>query len=145
MVHGQSDLSIGALSGLTDCNIETIRYYEKIGLMPAPPRSAGGHRQYDEGHAQRLGFIRRSRELGFSLDEIRALLNLADDAGYDCGTVRDITYRHLQSVRSKSRDLRRMERTTKTIAGECEGGTAPHCPIIETLYAAPGKAHQGAT
>ena len=128
-------MSIGALSERTGCNIETIRYYEKIGLMPAPPRSVGGHRVYDDDHAKRLGFIRRSRELGFSLDEIRALLGLADEADYDCGTVKNITLKHLQGVRDKIRDLRRMERTLKAVAGECEGGIAPRCPIIETLYA----------
>lgn len=93
--------------------------------MPAPPQSAGGHRVYDYEHTKRLGFVRRSCELGFSLDEIRALLSLADDAGYDCGTVSDITLGHLWSVRTKIRDLRRMERTLKAIAGKCEGGIAP--------------------
>lgn len=130
--HG--DFSIGVLSSQTGCNIETIRYYEKVGLMPAPPRSAGGHRIYGDGHTKRLRFIRRSRELGFSLDEIQALLNLADDAGYDCGTVRSITLKHLDDVRSKIRDLRRLERSLKTISSECEGGIAPQCPIIESLY-----------
>jgi len=133
MADRQGDFSIGALSRRAGCNIETIRYYEKIGLMPAPPRSAGGHRVYDDAHAKRLGFIRRSRELGFSLDEIRALLSLADDGGYDCGTVREITLCHLQSVRDKIRDLRRMERTLKAVSSECEGGIAPRCPIIDTL------------
>lgn len=126
--------SIGVLSSRTGCNIETIRYYEKIGLMPAPPRTAGGHRIYDSGHAKRLGFIRRSRELGFSLEQIQALLELADDAGYDCGTVKSITLEHLDDVRNKIKDLRRLERTLKTISSECEGGIAPRCPIIESLY-----------
>src|SRR3546814_908405 len=76
---------IGTLSGRTGVNIETIRYYERIGVMPKPPRSVGGQRVYDAGHLKRLAFIRRSRELGFSLDEIRALLRLVDGGDYPCG------------------------------------------------------------
>lgn len=133
MADSQGDLSIGSLSGRTGRNIETIRDYKRIGLIPALPRSAGGHRIYSKGYAKRLGFFRRNRELGFSLDEIRALLALADDPGHDCGSVKDITLRHLQNVRAKIRDLRRMERILKTISSECEGGIAPHCPIIETI------------
>jgi MerR family transcriptional regulator, mercuric resistance operon regulatory protein len=134
MTDGKPDLSIGRLSEFTGCNIETIRYYEKIGLLAAPPRTAGGHRVYGVGHAKRLGFVRRSRELGFSLDEIRVLLGLADGEEYDCGKVREITLHHLQSVKDKIRDLRRLERTLTTISSACEGGIAPSCPIIEALY-----------
>lgn len=128
------EYSIGRLSKHTGCNVETIRYYEKVGLLPAPPRTAGGHRMYGSDHAKRLGFIRRSRELGFSLDEIRALLNLADGGEYNCGSVKRITIHHLQSVKDKIRDLRKLERTLTTISNECEGGIAPSCPIIEALY-----------
>ncbi len=134
MSDGKQDLSIGRLSARTGCNIETIRYYEKIGLLAAPPRTAGGHRVYDGGHAERLGFIRRSRELGFSLDEVRVLLGLADGEEYDCGKVREITLHHLQGVKDKIRDLRRLERTLTMISNDCEGGIAPSCPIIEALY-----------
>src|SRR3546814_8957570 len=77
-------LPIGMLSRRTGCNIETIRYYEKIGLLPAPARSDGGHRLYGHGHLMRLGFVRRARELGFTLDEIRALLRLAEDRDRPC-------------------------------------------------------------
>src|SRR3546814_9211187 len=80
---------IGDLSGRTGVNIETIRYYERIGIMPEPPRSAGRQRVYDSGHIKRLAFIRRSRELGFSLDEVRALLTLVDGGDYTCGEVQD--------------------------------------------------------
>ncbi len=128
------EFSIGRLSKYTGCNVETIRYYEKVGLLAAPPRTAGGHRVYGSDHAKRLGFIRRSRELGFSLDEIRALLGLADGSEYNCGKVKEITLHHLQSVKEKIRDLRRLEQTLTAISDECEGGIAPHCPIIEALY-----------
>jgi len=130
----QEDLSIGRLSKRSGCNVETIRYYEKIGLLAAPPRTAGGHRVYGADHARRLGFVRRSRELGFSLDEIRALLALADGHEYDCGKIKEITLDHLRGVKAKIRDLRRLERTLAAISGECEGGVMPRCPIIEALY-----------
>jgi len=133
MADGDRRFSIGQLSNRTGCNIETIRYYEKIGLLPAPPRTAGGHRVYRGDHAQRLGFIRRSRELGFSLDEVRALLDLSDGGEYDCGKVREITLHHLRGVKARIRDLRRLERTLTTISNECEGGVAPNCPILESL------------
>jgi MerR family mercuric resistance operon transcriptional regulator len=128
----RADLSIGELSRRTGCNIETIRYYEKIGLLPAPPRTRGGHRLYPDGHLKRLAFIRRSRELGFSLDEIRNLLRLVQ-GGYTCGEVQQAALAHLKSIRSKLADLRRMERTLSQTAARCEGGTAPSCPVIEAL------------
>jgi MerR family mercuric resistance operon transcriptional regulator len=134
MDDGKHDFSIGRLSKHTGCNVETIRYYEKAGLLPAPPRTAGGHRIYGGDHARRLGFIRRSRELGFSLDEIRALLRLADGGEYNCGKVKEITVHHLQSVKDKIRDLRKLQRTLTTVSNACEGGIAPSCPIIEALY-----------
>jgi MerR family mercuric resistance operon transcriptional regulator len=126
------DFSIGALSQLTGVNIETVRYYEKIGLLPAPPRTEGGHRLYKDDHLKRLIFIRRSRELGFTLNEIRNLLGLV--AGdYTCGEVQAAALSHLRSIRHKIADLRRMERTLADTASRCKGGTAPDCPIIEVL------------
>ncbi|MDH3920601.1 MAG: MerR family transcriptional regulator, partial [Rhodospirillales bacterium] len=88
-------LTIGALSKNTGCNIETIRYYERIGLLPAPPRSAGGHRLYGEVLLKRLTFIRRGRELGFTLDDIRGLLGLVDGGAYTCAEVKALTLDHL--------------------------------------------------
>ena len=126
--------SIGELSKQTGCKVETIRYYEKVGLFPAPPRTVGGHRLYGSDHAKRLSFIRRSRELGFSLDEIRALLRLADGREIDCGRVKEITLHHVQCVKEKIKDLRNLERTLTAISNECEGGIAPCCPIIEALF-----------
>ena len=136
MDEGKQEFSIGRLSKQSGCKIETIRYYEKISLLPAPPRTAGGHRLYAEDHARRLGFIRRSRQLGFSLDEIRALLGLADGDEYNCDKVKVITLHHLQGVRNKIKDLRKLERTLKTISDDCGGGIAPSCPIIEALFGA---------
>jgi MerR family mercuric resistance operon transcriptional regulator len=125
-------LTIGALSRRTGVNIETIRFYERVGILPKPPRSAGGHRIYDQNHLMRLGFVRRSRELGFSLDEIGGLLRLVDGDRYTCAEVKAITIDHLADVRRKIADLRRLERTG--VAGKCRGGKVPDCPIIEALF-----------
>lgn len=127
-----AELSIGQLSRRAGVHIETIRYYEKIGLLPAPPRTEGGHRLYAGDHRKRLSFIRRSRELGFTLDEIRNLLGLVE-GGYTCGEVQGAALAHLEIVRSKIADLRRMERTLAETAARCQGGTTPDCPIIEVL------------
>lgn len=128
---------IGSLSKRTGCNIETIRYYEKAGLLPAPARSAGGHRQYERDHLKRLTFIRRSRELGFTLDEVRGLLSLVDRGDYTCGEVLQLTTAHLNEVRKKIQDLRRLEKSLKDIIAQCQGGTVPECPIIDTLFREP--------
>jgi len=123
----------GQLAKRTGCNIETIRYYEKVGLLPAPPRTEGGHRLYAEDHLKRLIFIRRSRELGFGQGEVRALLGLVDGGGYTCGEVHALTVQNLQSVRAKIKDLRRLERTLAGISSQCEGGSVPECPVIDAL------------
>ena len=127
-------LTIGALSKRTGANIETIRFYERVGILPKPPRSAGGHRIYGQDLLMRLGFVRRSRELGFSLDEVRGLLQLVDGGHYTCAEVKAITLDHLGDVRRKIADLRRLERTLAEIAGKCRGGKVPDCPVIEALF-----------
>ena len=127
-------LTIGGLSRRTGCNIETIRYYERAGLMPAPPRSRGGHRLYDAGHEKRLVFIRRSRQLGFALDQIRALLGLVDGGDYTCAEVKATTLAHLDAVRGKIADLTRMAAVLDEMAARCDGGEVPACPILEALF-----------
>src|SRR5438132_8009272 len=103
-----ASVAIGVLSERSGVNIETIRYYERIGLVPKPPRSDGGHRLYGREDVQRLAFVRRSRELGFSLEEIRALLGLAD--GGSGAQVHGLTVRHIADVRQKIADLKRLRR-----------------------------------
>ena len=125
---------IGTLSKRTGCHIETIRYYERIKLLPKPPRSEGGHRLYDREQVKRLVFIRRSRELGFSLDEIRTLLRLVDGKRYTCLEVKTITEKHLGDVGKKISDLRRLQKTLRTISSQCDGGLVPDCPIIDALF-----------
>lgn len=130
-----TSFGIGTLSDRTGVNIETIRYYERIGVMPEPPRTAGRQRIYDSGHIKRLTFIRRSRELGFSLDEVRALLALVDGGDYTCGEVHAMTLTHIADIGRKIADLRRMERVLKGMAAKCEGGDLPECPILDALSA----------
>lgn len=121
------------LAKRTGCNLETIRYYEKIGMMPAPPRTAAGYRVYGEDHAARLKFILRSRELGFSIDEIRGLLALVDSGHQTCAEVKTRTEEHLRVVRTKIADLRRIERVLATTASRCMGDELPECPILDVL------------
>lgn len=123
----------GELARRTSCNIETIRYYERIGLLPDPPRSDNGFRSYDERHLTRLTFIRRARELGFTLDEVKDLLRLVDGGHYTCAEVQDLALRHTEGIQRKIDDLRRMKRALKEMASQCSGEEVPECPIIEIL------------
>ena len=134
MKSQSTEMSRGSLAAQTRVNIETLRYYEKIGLMPNPVRSSGGHRIYDQTHLKRLSFIRRSRELGFTLQGIRELLDLVDGGNYTCAEVRDRTNRHLADVTTKIHDLRKIQRTLKAMSSKCDGGLVPECPIVDALY-----------
>ncbi len=126
-------LMIGQVSVLTGCNIETIRYYEKEGMLPPPGRTTGGHRLYSSKLVQRLRFIRRSRELGFSLAEIRQLLEIVDGEHVSCVKVKEIADLHLLDIREKITDLRKMETTLAELARQCSGRDVPDCPIVEVL------------
>ena len=121
------------LARLTGCNLETIRYYEKTGMIPDPPRTAAGYRDYDERHAARLRFILRARELGFSLREVRGLLDLVDGGTQTCAEVKERTERHLADVRAKIADLTRIEEVLTATAAQCSGEDVPDCPVLEAL------------
>jgi MerR family mercuric resistance operon transcriptional regulator len=136
--------SIGALSERSGVHIETIRYYEKIGIMPAPVRSPGGYRIYGLDHVRRLHFIRRGRELGFSLDELRGLLHLVDGQTYTCREVHALTVEHLATIRQKIADLRRLEHVMSDMAKQCKGNQVPDCPIIDALFEMRPVAHDTA-
>jgi MerR family mercuric resistance operon transcriptional regulator len=125
----------GELARATGANIETIRFYEQIGLMPDPPRSEGGHRLYDAGHARRLSFILRGRALGFGVEDVRGLLALVDSGAVTCEEVRTRTLRHLTDVRAKIADLQKLERVLADTAAKCTGDAAPDCPVIDALAA----------
>jgi MerR family mercuric resistance operon transcriptional regulator len=130
-----ANFPIGVLSTETGVNIETIRYYERIGLMPTPPRTKGQQRIYDGDHLKRLTFIRRSRELGFSLDQIRALLGLSGRHALTCAEVKGLAEQHIADIRCKLKDLKRLERTLSDLAARCHGRRVPDCPILDALSA----------
>src|SRR5579883_289042 len=128
----ERSIPIGELSRQTGCNIETIRYYERIGLMPEPPRR-GRYRSYGPEDVGRLGFVRRARELGFTLEEVRALLGLAAGGPASCGDARDLAAAHLQDVRRRITDLKRMERVLAGTVRACDSGDDTCCPLIAAL------------
>ena len=132
-------LGIGDISKLTGVKIETIRYYEKQNLLADPPRSEGGHRLYGVEHHKRLLFIRRSRQLGFSIEEIRELLDLVEGETYTCGEVKTLTVEHAKSIQGKIIDLKKMEAALLDYASKCSGDTVPDCPIIEALSEMPDQ------
>lgn len=121
------------LAQRTGCNLETIRYYEKIGMLPQPPRSAAGYRLYDERHVDRLRFILCARELGFAIADIHGLLDLLDGGTRTCALVEERTERHLIDMRAKIADLERIAAVLEATAAECSGGKAPDCPILDAL------------
>ncbi|KGB54708.1 Transcriptional regulator, MerR family [Sphingopyxis sp. LC81] len=129
-------MKIGELSRRTGCNIETIRYYERIGVLRIPSRS-GRFRSYAEEDARRLGFVRRARELGFTLDEVRALLELAKGGQQACSEVRSVAASHLATVRARIADLQRMEQLLADSVRACDAGDDPSCPLLQALQARP--------
>jgi len=127
------ELTIGRLSELTGVNIETIRYYERTKVLPAPARTESGRRVYQSADVRTLAFLRRARELGFSLDEIRALLRLGGPEKASCREVRRIAAHHLDDIRAKISDLRKLERLLAKTVAQCTGTTAPVCPVLDIL------------
>jgi MerR family mercuric resistance operon transcriptional regulator len=128
-------LPIGELSRRSGVNIETIRYYERIKVLPAPPRTASGRRVYGPAETRTLAFIRRSRELGFTLDEIRTLLALSAENGQGaCAEVGALAVGHLAEVRAKIADLKAMERILANAVRRYDAGEAPGCPLIDALW-----------
>jgi Cu(I)-responsive transcriptional regulator len=135
--------TIGALARATGTKVETIRYYEQIGLLPAPSRTGGNYRAYSPAHLDRLGFIRRSRELGFSIEAVRELLRLADQRDQDCGEVDRIAQAHLIEVERKIADLARLAAELRDLSAQCQGGTIAQCGIIEILSPRHAAANSG--
>ena len=126
--------SRGQIARHTNLKAETVRYYETCGLLHSPARSAGGHRIYTEDHAKKLIFIRRCRELGFTVNEITALIDLSEEHHKSCSRVRDVTATHLVAVKQKITDLKKMERVLQKMVHQCDATSSPECPIIETLF-----------
>ncbi len=135
-------LSIGKLGTETGVNIETIRYYERIGLMPPPFRSDGGHRIYDETHAERLRFIRRCRDLGFPLEDIRSLLDMAEK-DKPCTSMHPTANAHLAVVKAKITALKEMEKALSFILEHCDDCHTQACSVSDALYGCVGCACRG--
>lgn len=127
--------SIGQLAEKAHCKAETIRYYESIGLIPKPPRTAGGHRLYTPAAVKRLSFVRRSRELGFNIDQIRDLLRLIDEPRHTCGEVQAMTLAHDEDILRKIEDLQRLHQALHELASRCKGKdySVEECSIINAL------------
>lgn len=132
-------MKIGEIAAATGVNVETIRYYEREGLVPPPARTASNYRSYGEGHRRRLTFIRRARDLGFSLIQVRELLGLADDSDRSCVAVDEIARKHRLQVRSKIAELTALRRELDSMIGQCRNGRIAECRIIEAL----APAHAG--
>src|SRR2546427_12375810 len=133
-MDGGGRIAIGGLSKHTGTSVETVRYYERIGLLPAPARRSGGYRLYGTNHVKRLNFIRRARVLGFSLAEVRKLLTLADQRSRPCAEVRAVAAAHLEDVKGKVADLKAMERVLADTIARCEAGSGTNCQMSDTPY-----------
>lgn len=127
-------LPIGAVARAAAVNVETIRYYQRRGLLSEPEKPLGGHRRYEPSTVGRVAFIKRAQELGFTLEEVKALLRLED--GQSCAETRALAEHKLGLIEERLTDLNRMRRLLKTLISECSAGKRPrNCPIITTLAA----------
>jgi Cu(I)-responsive transcriptional regulator len=126
-------MNIGDLARAADTKAETIRYYERIGLLPPPPRTAGNYRDYSAADVSRLAFTRRGRDLGFSIEQIRALLALAEHKEQSCEAVGAIAHEHLAEVKRKLAELSALRRALESLIGQCRHGTVAECRILEAL------------
>lgn len=135
----EMDLTIGALSAQTGCSVPTIRYYEHIGLLPRPRRATNGHRHYRDADLKRLIFIKRCREFGFPIEQVRALAGLFDDGNRACIEVRDLAQTHLDELRVRLAEMRELELSLESFIGSCNdtcsSGPTKECVIIEDLSA----------
>lgn len=126
-------LKIGELAKATGTKVETVRYYERIGLLPQAERTSVNYRSYTPAHLDQLNFIRHARRLGFDIADIRSLLDLADQPDRDCADVDRIASGHLQAVEDKIARLVLLQEELNRMIGQCRGGPVGNCRIIETL------------
>ena len=126
-------MKISEAATASGCHLETIRYYERIGLMPIPGRTGSGYRSYGPAGVERLRFITRGRDLGFSLEEIRSLFRLAQDPELSCAEVDQLARQHLCDIQARITDLQRMANELERTIGACHGGERGTCTILETL------------
>lgn len=134
--RGKTGFTVGDLATRSGCKVETVRYYEKTGLMPDPPRTEGGHRIYSLEHLKRLFFIRRSRDLGFSIEQVKELLRFVDEPDHTCGEVRGMAMLQARAVQEKIDDLKKLQKALNEMAARCKGGryTVEDCPIVDALF-----------
>jgi DNA-binding transcriptional MerR regulator len=137
-------MRIGILADMAGTSVPTVRYYEQIGLLRPAMRQGGGQRTYDREDVRRLAFVRRCREFGFSIDEVRALVSLTGDRSASCSEARDLAERHLETVRSKLAELKALETSIALLVSNCNstcaGGVATDCSIFVDLN---GEAKDG--
>lgn len=146
--QSERQLSIGALAERTGFNVSALRYYEEVGLIPPAMRRPSGHRVYDAKVQEVMTLIRHCRDLGFSIDETRALVTLSTSDGSDCIEARDIAQKHLDTVRAKLTELRNLEHSlskfVRACSTECLGGPAPKCTILRDLSLRDSRAPKSA-
>ena len=135
-ISEKTHYSVGDLATACGCKAETIRYYEKTRIMPKPPRTMGGHRVYSLDHLKRLVFIRRSRDLGFTIEQISKLLRFIDEPDHTCGEVKAMATLHARSVQEKINDLQRLQKALNDMSARCKGRNykVEDCPIIDALF-----------
>jgi Cu(I)-responsive transcriptional regulator len=138
----ETNFTIGVLAKKTNTKVETIRYYERIGLLSVPSRTSGNYRVYGPEHLGRLSFVRRARDLGFSIEQVRELLGLADQRNRSCARVDAIARQHLAEVERKISDLTAMRRELSTIIDQCGRNVIADCRIIEALSPAATRSRQ---
>lgn len=126
-------MKIGELAKVTGTKAETIRYYEKIGLLRAPGRTGGNYRDYGAEDQERLAFIRHARGLGFDIADIRSLLELAEEPDQDCGEADRIASGHLKAVEAKISQLKQLRTELERMISQCRGGQVSDCQIIQAL------------
>ena len=129
----ENSLSIGALSKATGTTVETIRWYERVGVPPLPARTKGNYRSYGAAHLERLSFVRRARDLGFTLDQVRELLRFADEKDQSCDAVDRVAREHLEEVERKIADLKALRCELQDLIGQCRHGTVAECRIVQAL------------
>lgn len=139
-------MTIGTLSERTHCTVPTIRYYEQIGLLPQPERTSNGHRYYRDQDLERLSFIKRCRDFGFPIDQVRSLTRLFEEGDRACVEVRDLAHRQLEHVRAKMDEMRQLEASLEAFVGSCDaacsGGLTRDCVIFDQI-AMPGACASG--
>lgn len=125
---------IGEVATRTGCSPESIRHYEKLGLLPPPQRGEQGYRRYDQAALERISFIRHGRNLGLDLHSIQELLTLSDHPDTDCSAADDIASRHLAHLETRIAKLQALADELRQVVHQCRGGKAADCQIIQTLY-----------